>query len=217
MFRFVSLGCDCQPVFQINKLQGQGATHFFDCIGSTLDGLIGLLDDDFRGLMTADSLVPYYIDNRLYAVLDKHRGLDFTHDFARLDQQSIMRAAKIYALRTRWFLELFDEDSPPTYFVRRADLRDPDHGDDRALALLDRLKSRRKDVRLLYLHEDRQRPPGFAPGYRSSFLPQREEFFWHGLDSAWTFALNRTAVMPYGDDGPAFPLPLQKPPRFIAA
>ena len=211
MFRFVSLGCDCQPAHQINLIQDARAAHFFDWLGSPLAGVSRLLESDFDGVLLEKNLHPYVRENIVYAVVDTQFGIDFSHDFSRLHKEDITRVQDIYRLRARWFGELFDEENPPTYFVRRSDLRDIDNSDDAALALLAQLQERRKDVRLLYLHDDYTRPPGFAPGFRSVYLPQPHPFHWHGLQSAWTDALKRVAMEPYAGDGEAFPLPRRRP------
>lgn len=214
MFRFVSLGCDCQAALQIGKYQGVGVPHFFDWVGSTLDGVARLIDTDFSGFLNEANLYWLYSDCRLKTVIDTSFEIDVSHDFKRQDRQELQRVRDLYRIRARWFQEPFDEDSPPTYFVRRWDPRDHDDGDDAALALLALLRSRRRDVRLLYLHEDRTRPPRAAPGYRSVFLQQQDPPHWVGIDAAWTHVLSRTAISFYAEDGDAFALPVSRVPRF---
>ena len=211
MFRFVSLGCDCQPAHQINLIQNASAAHFFDWLGSPIVGVSSLIGADFDGVLQAKNLHPYVRENIVYAVIDTKFGLDFSHDFSRLDQENIKRVQDIYGLRARWFADLFDEENPPTYFVRRSDIRDIDNSDDAAIRLLAQLQERRRDVRMLYLHDDYTRPPGFAPGFRSAYLPQPQPFHWHGLQPAWSDALKRVALEPYAGDGDAFPLPKRRP------
>lgn len=214
MFRFVSLGADCQPALHINRHQQQDVPHFFDWIGAPMEGVHRLIETEFEGVLQPGNLHPYCRENIIYAVVDTVFRLDFSHDFTSLDPRSIKTVQDQYRLRARWFMELFDEDSPPTYFVRRSDLRDQDSGDDAALRLLALLQSRRKDVRLLHLHDDPKRPAGFAPGFRSAFLPQPSPFHWKGLDTAWDHVLRRVALTGYAGDGAAFPLPRLNVPNF---
>ena len=214
MFRYVSLGCDCQVNHQIGLVQERGPTHFFDWIASPLDGLIHLLEQDFVDILDFRNLVPFYVENRMFGVIDTKYRVDFHHDFARLDHENRLRVLGTYTRRAQRFRQLFDAGSPPTYFIRRADLRDRDQSDQAALRLLDLLKSRRKDVRLLYLHEDAHRPVGLAPGFRSAFLRQRRPFSWQGSNEAWKPILGRTALLPFEGDGDAFELPKVRMPRF---
>ena len=214
MFRYVSLGCDCQVNYQISLVQERGPTHFFDWIANPLDGLICIIEQDFANILDARNLIPFYVENRMFGVIDTKYRMDFHHDFARFDNESRQLVLETYTRRAQRFRQLFDANSPPTYFIRRADLRDKDQSDQAALQLLDLLKSYRKDVRLLYLHEDMHRPVGFAPGFRSTFLGQRQPFIWQGNNEAWKVILSRTALLPFAGDGDAFRLPMAKVPRF---
>lgn len=214
MFRYVSLGCDCQVNYQISMVQDRGPTNFFDWIAVSLEGLTRLIEEDFAGILRADRLSPFYVENRLLGVIDTHFQADFHHDFLRMDEENRLRVLATYTRRAARFRQLFHPDSPPTYFVRRADQRDSDHGDAKAIQLLDLLQCYRKDVRLLYLHEDTRRSLGFAPGFRSAPLKQMEPFFWTGHDQAWSLVFQRTALKPFPTDGRAFPLPAIALPRF---
>lgn len=214
MYRFISLGCDCQPAWQIKRYQTARVTHFFDDIGSRLSGVKKLLEADFSDLLQESNLHPLYIESRLVTVIDTHYGLDFTHSFTSFSQKDLARVRAEYTLKARWFRELFDEESPPTYFIRRWDPRDGEGGDDEALELLSMLRSRRKDVRLLYLHGDKTAGVRFAPGFRSAYLEQPEPNFWRGLNSAWNHVIRETAVSPYEEDGEAFAFLPRRVPRF---
>ena len=214
MFRYVSLGCDCQVNYQISLVQERGPTHFFDWIANSLDGLMHLIERDFANILDARKLVPFYLENRMLGVIDTEYQMGFHHDFVRLDDENRQVVFETYTRRAQRFRQLFDANSPPTYFIRRADLRDKDHSDQAALRLLDLLKSYRKDVRLLYLHEDPHRPVGVEPGFRSAFLRQKQPFFWQGNDDAWKVILSRTALLPFAGDRDAFRLPMAKVPRF---
>lgn len=214
MFRFVSLGCDCQPAAQINRQQPSPIAHFFDWLGSTLQGLMKLIENDFDGFLDEKNLHPFFVDNAMKTVVDYKYKIDITHDLHNLRAEELKRVRAIYTMRARWFRELFEEDSPPTYFVRRWDGRDPDDGDAGPLALLSMLQERRSDVRLLYLHADRARAPSAAPGFRSAFLAQPHPFIWSGSEPAWREALLETAMTPHAGDGDAFALPLARVPRF---
>lgn len=221
-FRFVSLGADCQPAYQINRQRDSQQPQlpqipmFFDWLGSTTAGVSRLIEADFDGLLDDDNLVASFHANNLHSVVDARFRLEFAHDFTRFDRDNVERARLKFRLRARWFLELFEPDSPPTYFVRRAAERELDNGDAPALALLRLLQSRRRDCRLLYLHDDPSRPPGFAPGFRSAFLRQPRPFYWQGLDSAWAHALDRVALEAHDADGEAFALPPRRGPNFSA-
>ncbi len=214
MFRYVSLGCDCQVNHQIGLVQERGPSHFFDWIANPLDGLVYLLEQDFANILDPRNLVPFYVENRMLGVIDTKYRMDFHHDFVRFDHENRQRVLEIYTRRAQRFRQLFDADGPPTYFIRRADLRDGDQSDQAALRLLDLLKSYRKDVRLLFLHEDPHRPVGLAPGFRSAFLRQRQPFFWQGSDGAWKAMFSKTALLPFEGDGDAFELPKARTPRF---
>ena len=214
MFRYVSLGCDCQVNYQISLVQERGPTHFFDWIANPLDGLIRIIERDFSNILDPRNLFPFYVENRMFGVIDTEYRMDFHHDFARFDDENRKSVLEIYTRRAERFRQLFAADSPPTYFVRRADQRDNDQSDRAALRLLDLLKSYRKDVRLLYLHEEPRRPVGFAPGFRSALLEQRQPFSWQGNNDAWKSMFGRIALLPFEGDGDALELPKPKLPRF---
>ena len=47
MFRFLSLGGDCQPSYQINRMRGSPiSTQFFDAVGCPIQGTIDLIAND---------------------------------------------------------------------------------------------------------------------------------------------------------------------------
>lgn len=212
MYRFVSLGCDCQAAWQLRRYQASRVVHVFDDIGSRLVGVKRLLETDFAHLLR--DLHPVFIEGRLVTVIDTRYRLDFTHAFHGFAEKDIARVRTEYTLKARWFRELFDEDSPPTYFIRRWDPRDGESRDDEAVELLDMLQSRRRDCRLLYLHGDKTAGIRYAPGFRSAYLQQPENGFWRGLDAAWNHAIREVAVSPYEEDGEAFGFAPRRVPRF---
>ncbi|MGI4795871.1 MAG: DUF1796 family putative cysteine peptidase, partial [Janthinobacterium lividum] len=201
MFRFISLGCDSQSAIHIQKRQPSTVTHFFDQLGSTLHGVMKLIEDDFQGFLDEQNLLPLFAENALQAVIDCKYKIDVLSSVHNLDDMNFARVRSVYRQRAQWFRDLFSDESPPTYFVRRWDGRDPDDSDDDPLALLAMLQKRRDDVRLLYLHADPTRPPRAAPGFRSAFLPQPDPAIPHARDLAWQDALLGTAMSRIVDDG----------------
>ena len=147
-------------------------------------------------------------------MIDTRYHLDFAHDFPALTRTALETVRQTYALRARWFLE-FLEDEEPVYFVRRWHPVDGGEDEASALRLFDFLKTLRRDVRLLYLHNDPKRQPSLLDGYRSIFLKQNRPFNWHGDTNVWQFILNNFTVRPCDADRDAFALPEWKAPRFV--
>ena len=214
-FRFISLGTDCQPALQISIHRPNNVMHLFDWLAVPIRRLIALIENDFEGFLEPDNLHPFFIENKLTAVFDTRYRIDFNHDFATFDAADISRVRRLYGLKIRWFRELLDEpDEPPSYFIRRWDVRDGPEDETVAVELFDLLRRRRRDIRLLYLHNDPSRPPVKRNGYRSHFLRPPQPFIWKGDFPAWRHILCQFALEPDTDRGDAFALPLSRVPRF---
>ena len=214
-FRFISLGTDCQPALQISIHRPNNVMHLFDWLAVPIRQLIKLIENDFEGFLQPDNLHPFFIENKLTAVFDTRYRIDFNHDFATFDASDISRVRSLYGLKIRWFRELLDEpDEPPSYFIRRWDVRDGPEDETVAVELFHLLKRRRRDIRLLYLHNDPLRLPVKRKGYRSHFLRPPQPFIWKGDFHAWRHILRQFALGPDTDEGEAFALPPLRAPRF---
>jgi len=175
---------------------------------------VRLLDHDFAGLLHESNLHPWYYNETLYGVVETRYDIDFDHDFDRFDSVALQHVRSDYAIRVRWFLELFDAEEDPVYFVRRYHPRDGEEDERKSLRLFDKLRERRPDLRFLYLHADRSRAPRFEDGYRSTFVGQHDPFQWRGDQHAWHYILSHFALRPFKGDHQTFPLPERKAVRF---
>ena len=214
-FRFISLGTDCQPAFQISVHRPNNVMHLFDWLAVPIRQLVRLIENDFEDFLHTDNLHPFFIENKLTAVFDTKYRIDLAHDFIMFDAADIARVRGLYELKIRWFRELLDEaDEPPSYFIRRWDVRDGPEDETVAVELFELLKRRRRDIRFLYLHNDPSRLPAKRNGYRSHFLRSPQPFIWKGDFHAWRHILRQFALEPEADDGEAFALPPFRAPRF---
>ena len=216
MFRFLSLGGDCQPTVQINRTNGTfPALQFFDVVGCPIRGTIDLIANDFRDLLLTENLLPVYQEETLNRVIDLRYNLHLLHDFAHFTPEEIAAAQANYALRARWFMELYDEDETPVYYVRRwHPLEGAPEDESQAMELFEVLRSKRRDIRFLYLHRDPGRRQRVSGAYRSAYLAPREPYHWTGNDDAWRELLTDFAVRDYGDpDDTGFPLASAAEPR----
>ena len=204
-FRFVSLGSDCQTAAQINGLRNLPARHFFETVGCPIAKTFELLECDFRDLLLPENLLPVYHDEVLNRVIDLRYHLHFVHDFQELSPSEIKAVRDRYELRARWFRELLEPDEEPVYFVRRWHPMDGPEDESLAARLYEFLRSSRRDIRFLYLHNDPSRPERASGAYRSAYLAPPANPSWTGNNQAWRRALRVLAVTP--DDCPdGFPL-----------
>src|SRR5580693_9304488 len=107
--RLISLGCNCQPAFQIRRRCPENKTFFFDWLVTPLKGLMDTLETDFRHVFREDNLA---CDESGRFVEDRRNGLQFYHLFSRDDEGKVQPStirleyarhrAKIDFLIDRW-------------------------------------------------------------------------------------------------------------------
>lgn len=194
MFRFISLGSDCQTASQIAGLAYTPTHNFFDLLALPIRQTIELIENDFEGLLLPENLHPVYVEDQLRGVVDMRYRAEFAHDFTIFSRDEIATVRERYRLRARWFRELFDADEPPVYFVRRWHARDGVEDETLAVRLFELLQSKRRDSRMLYLHRDRGRPEFVSGAYRSAYLPPPDVPHWTGNTPAWTYMLQDFAL-----------------------
>lgn len=211
-FRFVSLGGDCQTAMQIKLMTSKHVTGFFDSIGSPISTVISLIETGFVDPLPMARLEPVHVGGRLERVIDRGTGLQFVHDFPDFEPGTIAAIQARYRLQARWLMQSFDADEPPSYFIRRWSEFDGPEDERQAMRLFDVLRARRPDIRLLYLHQDRTRPPRNFGAYRSTYLSPTVSGNWVGDIAEWRALLHGFAMLPGGDQG--FPLRAPKRPRF---
>lgn len=218
MFQFVSIGGDCQPAAQIRKHRVSTASHFFDWIGIPIQQTIELIENDFEGFLERQNMHPIFAGDGFYGIVDTRYRTDVRHEMEAFKPADIKRIQAMYALRSRWFREMLEPEEPPVYFVRLWGLRDGDENEDDARKLYAALRSRRRDVRLLYLHNDPTRGELIEGAFRSIYLPQTSNpYSWQGDDEAWRYVLKDFAVRVAGGHDEGFALPRPKQPNFASA
>ena len=186
--RFISLGGDCQPAQQIRH-NARLTKHFFDWLTVPVSSVTRLVETDFARFLRAEDLVPDQDDRRLYKVIDRFNGMEFSHDFKSFDENNIKAVQARYGYLADKFLSLYDEaeDEPP-HFIRRWHPIDGPEDESSALVLHDVLIKRIPKAQLLYLHNDEERSAVVRGSYRSIYLPQKSET-WEGDHAAWRFIL----------------------------
>lgn len=218
MFQFVSIGGDCQPAAQIRKHRLSTASHFFDWIGIPIRQTIELIENDFEGFLARENMHPIFAGDGFYGIVDTRYRTDVRHEMSGFTPADIRTIQAMYALRSRWFMEMLEPDEPPVYFVRIWGLRDGDENEADARMLYAALRSRRPDVRLLYLHNDPTRGELIEGAYRSMYLRQTSNpYSWQGDDQAWSYVLNDFALRAAGGYDGGFALPRPKQPNFMSA
>lgn len=210
-FRFISLGGDCQPAVQINSLNPTRTRSFFDVVSIPIAQTIALIENDFQDLMLTENLRPVYVEDTLERVVDTRWDLHFVHDFPSLEPEAVEAVRAQYLVRARWFMDLFDDEEAPPYFVRRWFNGDGPEDEREAIRLFELLRSRRRDVRLLYLHNDPFRPERVFGAYRSAYLLPPDNAHWVGNTGAWRTMLRDFALRPHEETGFALPAGKQRP------
>lgn len=217
MFQFVSVGGDCQTAAQIRKRRPASVAHFFDWIGIPIRQTIELISNDFAGFFDRENLHPHYAGNGFYGIVEMRYRADVQHGVPSFDIEITEMIRLMFSLRARWLREMLEEDERPVYFIRCWTVRDGAENEADAIELFELLRSKRRDIRLLYLHNDASREERIDGGYRSAFMRQASNpYIWSGDDKAWRSVLEGFAVQPGGDDRGAFTLPTPRRPRFGA-
>lgn len=194
MFRFVSLGSDRQTAAQIAGLKYTPNIDFFDVLTVPIRLVIELVENEFRGLLQPENLLPVYVDDGLVGVLDVHYRIEFIYDFTTFSPQETDVVRARYEAKAIRFLELFQPDATPPYFVRRWHPRDGVEDETEPMRFFEMLRERRRDVRMLYLHRDPARPEFISGNYRSAYLPPPAVPDWTGNTEVWRYMLDDFAV-----------------------
>ncbi|NPD67529.1 hypothetical protein HN018_18850 [Lichenicola cladoniae] len=199
MARFVSVGGDCQAGLRVSAMNPGGVHHFFDWLAISIQSTIRLIESDFRDFLTWENLHPIYNGEILAGVIDTQLRVEFAHDFSGFTREECDSARARYELRARWFRELFEEDEPAPYFVRRWHPRDGADDEASAIRLFKLLRAKRRDISFLYLHKDPTRGELVSGAYRSAYLPPPTSEDWMGNEDAWNYMLKDFAVRPLAD------------------
>jgi GNAT superfamily N-acetyltransferase len=187
-------------------------SSFFDVIATPITTAIALVQNGFQDMLLTENLRPVHVEGRLDRVIDTRWNIEFVHDFPDLTPETIAAVQARYRVRARWFMDLFESDEMPSYFVRRWYPGDGDEDERHAIRLFEVLQARRRDSRLLYLHNDPGRPARMFGAYRSIYLPPPHHGHWVGNTGAWRQILDGFAVQRFED--PGFQLPILNRPRF---
>jgi hypothetical protein len=91
--RIISLGCDCQPAYQIRRYTGVVSPAFFDWLYSPLPGLIETLRSAFEDSLDENNLIGT-TNWMAETVVNKVTGLDFYHFLPRCEDRAIDHARK---------------------------------------------------------------------------------------------------------------------------
>ena len=137
--------------FQINK-HGYG-THFFDNCITPIDGLIKILQNDFKGALDRDNLKIKKLDNGSVTVVDLFTGIEYPHEF---DLKNEINGTTIIENHYPEFRRKYDylankirnlfKSGKTILFVRCGPV-----DDNNLNILLDSLNNLTEDYRLLYL------------------------------------------------------------------
>lgn len=218
MFKFVSIGGDCQPAAQIRKRSASNTSHFFDWLGIPIRHTVALIENGFEGFLDRENMHPIFAGDGFMGIVDTRYRADIRHEMSGFTPADIATIQAIYALRSRWFMEMLEPDELPVYFVRIWGLRDGEENEADARMLYAALRSRRRDVRLLYLHNDPTRGELIEGAFRSAYLQQTSNpYLWEGDDEAWRYVLGDFALRAADGDDEGFTLPRPRQPNFNAA
>lgn len=193
MTRFISLGGDCQTAQQIRH-NGCTEKHFFDWLVVPVHTVRHLIERDFGRHFNVAALVPHQHPTGLEKVADTENNIDFFHEFAKFDPETIRVVQEKYRYLAEKFMRLMTDPSHDRpYFVRRWHEADGLEDEAAARRLHDVLIAKVRGSRLLYLHNDRDREPVIEASYRSCYLPQSGRT-WEGNHEAWRQILSAFAV-----------------------
>jgi hypothetical protein len=165
MLRFISLGADCQPVYQIRRLRGETTPLFFDWLLTPIRSVMPLIDSGFADAFAPERLVwsrkPREGALVPWVVTDPRYGLVARHAFASAEPDAVLRTIAVLRRCGAAFLDAVNEPGPIMFIRRWWDV----DGADRAEAARELLNPLLAGPNrwLLYLDEDHVGPP-FADG-----------------------------------------------------
>ena len=195
MNRLVGLGGDCQVAHHVKRLSPNYEKHFFDWLIVPIETVITLLDNGFTSILREEDLEPDIYENRLQKVVDTRNKTWFVHDFQAFDQENIINAQEKYSYLGKKFIAML-ADGKPTTFVRRWHQIDGPESEETARRLLSSLQRYKPDAELIFLHQDKNRPPLIDGSYRSAYIPQIAGD-WIGDQDIWTDVLTRFSIQNY--------------------
>ena len=192
MNRLVGLGGDCQVAHHVKRLSPDYEKHFFDWLIVPAETVLRLLDNGFTPILQEDDLEPDIYQDRLQKVVDTRNRTWFVHDFQAFDKENIRNAQEKYSYLGKKFVAMLT-DGKPTTFVRRWHQIDGPENEEIARQLLVGLQRYKPDAELIFLHQDKSRPPLIDGSYRSAYIPQVSGD-WVGDEDAWTDILTRFSI-----------------------
>lgn len=148
--KFVSLGGDCRPTYNVSRQAGPCAPLFFDWLVTPLQSIIPLIETRFAD--SFDMSVSTWEERPdEFRVTDHRYGLVSWHQFKSRDDAHVATMVKGIRWTGKAFLDLLD-DPEPVIFVRRWSNLDGDDKDSAALKLFDYLSTRKPNSIMLYLN-----------------------------------------------------------------
>lgn len=188
----VSLGCSCQPAFQIRRLLGIDGAQVFDWLITDDPGIIHLIGNAAEDVFRQGDLK--WING---AVRSLTHGTRYMHEFpteADLEKGFQENEARFVALTKRW-RDLMSSDERVLFVRIHAWSEDPAAA---AVLLRDTLKAAAPLLRfeLLYLTPPEVFDPAWSTaGVVHSPLAQPEPYTWKGDDTVWESLLREAGVL----------------------
>ena len=189
----VSLGCSCQPAFQIRRLLGIDEAQVFDWLITDDPGIVHLIGNAAEDVFRQDDLK--WING---AVRSQAHGTRYMHEFpteADLEKGFAENAARFEALTRRW-RDLMSSDARVLFVRLHARSEDPAAA---AALLRDTLGAAAPGLRfeLLYLTA----PEIFDPAWDTAGITHRpvaqpEPYTWKGDDAVWERLLSEAMGPP---------------------
>jgi tetratricopeptide (TPR) repeat protein len=178
--------------FQLRQHSGDNAAHFFDWLGTPVDGLIRTIEADFR-VLKPERLYLTATGGRKNMVVDAETGLRFSHQFPRQGRSipdDFLKDYDAFAAKFAFLAERFRNTvrTHPVSFVRRQ-IRRPD-----ALRLEAAMRSRFPSADMQFLYINNGGEIFTTPLGESVFLPQ-EKTWGFGDSIGWARMLTARGLV----------------------
>ena len=190
--RVVSLGCSCQPAYQIRRLLNVEEAQIFDWVITEDRGVVHLIENGTRDFLVRDDL--RWIDGAMRSL---RHGTRFLHEFpdeGSLEARFDAHSERFAALGERW--RALMEADERVLFVRKHAWDDDPQATAETLRDALRVAGPRLDFTLLYLTP----PDQFDPSWRTEGIEHRavrqpEPYTWKGDDTVWETLLRDAGAL----------------------
>jgi hypothetical protein len=191
--RFVSLGGDCQPAYQIRRHAGEpDLMHVFDWLECSVDAVGHLIGSGFADFFQPENLTFAPFGEDLH-VTDTKYGVASFHHFRSQDPEHVEQTCLMFRMLGRRFMELLKSDAP-VVFVRRWIPLDGPNGARKTKRLYDSLAAIKPNAVMLHMQEHDPRPPYTEGGFISVFNPSTAHSpRWEGYNAIYERNLVRAA------------------------